>query len=79
MFISVEFDEDLTGVVIEEDQAELELHSALTKARKVKQKHERKNPDKVSIIVIILYRYLSILLFPQFVCVNIYQRPLERC
>ena len=55
MLISVEFDEDLTGVVIEEDQAELELHSALTKARKVKQKHERKNPDKVSIIVIILY------------------------
>ena len=43
----MDVDEDLTGVVIEEDQAELELHSALTKARKVKQKKDRKYPDKV--------------------------------
>ena len=39
-------DEDLTGVVIE-DEAELELQSALTKAIKVKQKKDRKDPDKV--------------------------------
>ena len=51
LLIAVEFDEDLTGVVIEEDQAELELHSALTKARKVKQKQERKNPEKVCFVM----------------------------
>ena len=52
----MEFDEDLTGVVIEEDQAELELHSALTKARKVKQKQERKNPEKVCLVMLINHR-----------------------
>ena len=39
--------EDLTGVKVEEDQADIDLQVALDKARKLKQKKDRKNPDKV--------------------------------
>lgn len=40
-------DEDLTNVVIEEDEAEKELHSALSKARKIKLKKEGHGVNKV--------------------------------
>ncbi|XP_041353215.1 U4/U6.U5 tri-snRNP-associated protein 1-like [Gigantopelta aegis] len=39
-------DEDLTGVVVD-DEVENELHSALSKARRLKQKKKIKPPDKV--------------------------------
>ena len=55
-------DEDLTGVAIE-DEAEIELQSALTKAIKVKQKKGRKDPDKVS-----YYRFLQGLYHSNFSC-----------
>lgn len=41
-------DEDLSKVVIEEDEAEKELHSALSKARKLKQKKEGSSVSKVA-------------------------------
>ncbi|XP_064600247.1 U4/U6.U5 tri-snRNP-associated protein 1-like [Liolophura sinensis] len=42
-------DEDLTGVAVEEDTAEQELHAALNKARKIKQaKREFAIPEKVA-------------------------------
>ena len=53
----VEVDEDLTGVAIE-DEAEQELQSALSKAIKVKQKKNRKDPEKVCDVV--LYRSLKL-------------------
>ena len=47
-------DEDLTGVAVEEEEAENELHTALSKARKLKQRREKKTAvEKVGQI----YRY----------------------
>lgn len=40
--------EDLTGVRIDEDEANMELQSALDKARKLKQKKDKLNPDKIA-------------------------------
>ncbi|KAL4237800.1 U4/U6.U5 tri-snRNP-associated protein 1 [Mactra antiquata] len=40
--------DDLTGVRIDDDEANLELQSALDKARKVKQKKDKLNPDKIA-------------------------------
>ena len=50
VIITVEV-EDLTGVRIDEDEANMELQSALDKARKLKQKKDKLNPDKVSNLI----------------------------
>jgi len=39
--------EDLTGVRIDEDAANMELQAALDKTRKLKQKKNKLNPDMV--------------------------------
>lgn len=52
-------DEDLSKVVIEEDEAEKELHSALSKARKLKQKKEGTSVSKVRLIQSKFLFYIS--------------------
>lgn len=52
-------DEDLSKVVIEEDEAEKELHSALSKARKLKQKKEGSSVSKVRLIQSKFLFYIS--------------------
>ena len=50
----LEPEEDLTGVVVEEDEAQNELHTALTKARKLNQ---RKAKPSVFQVRLELYIY----------------------
>ena len=50
----LEPEEDLTGVVVEEDEAQNELHTALTKARKLNQ---RKTKPSVFQVRLELYIY----------------------
>lgn len=52
-------DEDLSKVVIEEDEAEKELHSALSKARKLKQKKDGSSVSKVRLIQSKFLFYIS--------------------